>query len=108
MTREFGSFNGLVSELRKALGKGPWADDDALFGQQLKLVLKPERGLTGQYRRLSDGQHVTIEEHWDETNIDPLAEWSQQAMLEDHAAAPPVVSVDSFSTLAQPTDNATS
>jgi hypothetical protein len=84
-----GVYKGLVIELLKRLGKGSWSQDPNVFGRQLKTIIQNahERGFAASSKRVGDGTEVTIEEHWDETNIDGRQEWSELALLAAYNAA---------------------
>jgi hypothetical protein len=81
-------YQGLVSDLLNRLGDGPWSQDPNVFGRELKAVFKNarERGLKATSKRVGDGTEVTIEEQWDESNIDGLDEWAHLAFYADYVA----------------------
>jgi len=68
------------------LGKGPWSNDPGQFGKQVREVITTaiNRGLKLSIDDTSRGSEVTMEEQWDEGNVDPVAEYVESV---DGAAA---------------------
>lgn len=77
----------LVHELLQEIGKGPWSNDPAQFGKQLREVLKTaiDRGLKASITDTSRGSEITLEEFWDESNINPLQEYANAVLSEESA-----------------------
>ena len=72
--------------LLQELGKGPWSNDPGQFGKQVREVITTaiNRGLKLSIDDTSRGSEVTMEEQWDEGNVDPVAEYVESV---DGAAA---------------------
>ena len=80
-------YKALVHELLREIGKGPWSDDPAQFGKQLREIIKTgiARGLKLSIEDTNRGSEITIEEQCDDENIDPLADYIEST--DNEAAA---------------------
>jgi hypothetical protein len=91
LREDTGVCRAMVSKLLEMLGDGQWSKDPAKFGKQLKATLADahKHGLKATSKRVGSGVEWTIEEHWDETNIDPLQEWAAMSLLCDYVCKVP-------------------
>ena len=72
-TVDWATYKGLVADLLKGIGEGPWSDDPRQFGKQLRQVVDAglRYGLKGVFDDTKRGSEVTYEQEWDVDSIDP-------------------------------------
>ena len=75
-------YKALIRELLQEIGKGPWSDDPGQFGKQFQQWLQTaiQRGFKASIVDTARGSEVTIEEHWDEENLNPFQQYAEEVL----------------------------